>query len=377
MNRVKDFFKVACTRISWLWGGPRRSIAIAGLIGLAFILAIFVGSRSVNYCGPSPPDSLFSCELFPWMLSELSYLMEMHSPWMLFTGLAAAPSLILTWYWRKKDKLEDIEIAREGQITERFTRAIELLGSDKMAAHLGAIYALERISKDSKKDHWTIVETLAAFIRESAPWLPKESEDALEKGKKPANDVQAALTVLGRRKWREDESGYIDLSYADLGGANLLGAHLEGAYLWVTNLEKANLRGAHLEGAILNFAHLERTNLFEGHLEKANLGGAHLVGVNLGLAHLEKAKLGVAHLEAAILIRAHLEEAILNDVHLYGADLRKVHLEGANLWGADLHGANLDEAKLNGAKYDKRTIFPEGFDPKAQGMILAKENEEE
>ncbi|WP_062294251.1 hypothetical protein [Nostoc piscinale] len=34
---------------------------------------------------------------------------------------------------------------------------------------LGAIYTLERIAKDSAKDHWTIMEVLTAFVRENAP----------------------------------------------------------------------------------------------------------------------------------------------------------------------------------------------------------------
>jgi hypothetical protein len=36
--------------------------------------------------------------------------------------------------------------AREGQITERFTRAIDQLGNPSIEIRLGGIYALERIS---------------------------------------------------------------------------------------------------------------------------------------------------------------------------------------------------------------------------------------
>ena len=42
----------------------------------------------------------------------------------------------------------NVAIAQEGQISERFTRAIEQLGSkDNLAVRLGGIYALERIEK--------------------------------------------------------------------------------------------------------------------------------------------------------------------------------------------------------------------------------------
>jgi len=62
-----------------------------------------------------------------------------------------------------------IEVSREDQITERFTRAIEQLGNEEsMAVRLGGIYALERIAKDSEKDHWIAMEVLTAYVREKA-----------------------------------------------------------------------------------------------------------------------------------------------------------------------------------------------------------------
>ena len=44
-------------------------------------------------------------------------------------------------------------IAQEQQITERFTRATEQLGDDKEPIILGGVYALERIARDSHRDH--------------------------------------------------------------------------------------------------------------------------------------------------------------------------------------------------------------------------------
>ncbi len=69
----------------------------------------------------------------------------------------------LYFTWRR------IEIAKEEQITERFTRAIDQLGSEKLEIRLGGIYALERIARDSKRDHWTIMEVLMAFVKANSP----------------------------------------------------------------------------------------------------------------------------------------------------------------------------------------------------------------
>ena len=35
--------------------------------------------------------------------------------------------------------------------------------------------ALERLSRDSQEDHWTIMEVLTAYVRDNAPWPPKRA----------------------------------------------------------------------------------------------------------------------------------------------------------------------------------------------------------
>ncbi len=63
-----------------------------------------------------------------------------------------------------------VEVAREGQITDRFTRAVDQLGKkDQIEIRLGGIYALERIARDSQKDHWTVMEVLTAYVRTRSP----------------------------------------------------------------------------------------------------------------------------------------------------------------------------------------------------------------
>lgn len=70
-----------------------------------------------------------------------------------------------------------VQVGREGQITERFTRAIEHLGKDKsLDERLGGIYALERIARDSPVDRRTITEVLTAYVRSHSP-RPPEDED--------------------------------------------------------------------------------------------------------------------------------------------------------------------------------------------------------
>ena len=130
---------------------------------------------------------------------------------------------------------ETVRVAEEGHITERFTRAIDQLGSANMAIRLGGIYALERIAKDSEKDHGPIMEVLTAYVRENAT---KTGAYLLKAAKKPPTDIQAILTVLGRRETTDDNrlKNPLDLTNTQLGGANLGGANLTGVALYGADL---------------------------------------------------------------------------------------------------------------------------------------------
>jgi hypothetical protein len=61
---------------------------------------------------------------------------------------------------------QTLHVSQEGQITDRFTKAIDQLGKDSLTVRLGGIYALERIARNSESDHWTVMEVLTAFVRE-------------------------------------------------------------------------------------------------------------------------------------------------------------------------------------------------------------------
>jgi hypothetical protein len=63
---------------------------------------------------------------------------------------------------------QTLRTTQEGQITDRFTKAIDQLGKDTLAVRLGGIYALERIARDSESDYRAVMEVLTAFVRESA-----------------------------------------------------------------------------------------------------------------------------------------------------------------------------------------------------------------
>jgi len=207
---------------------------------------------------------------------------------------------------------DQVRLADRGQITDRFSRAIDQLGQvgpDKLSIRLGGIYALERIMRDSPEDGPTIIEVLCAFIRTNArdPQPGKAQEIPPS-----SDDVRAAITVLGRRpKPHAPQNQQLDLAGTQLS--------LQGI-----SLKKGNFAGADLISA--------------------DLTAADLSGVDMSRSNM----LGVDLFEAALPF-ALLQYANLRDADLRDADLREVDFRNANLSGSDLRNAYLGEAKLDRA----------------------------
>lgn len=144
-----------------------------------------------------------------------------------------------------RSQFEALKISEEGQITERFTRAVEQLGSGKLELRLGGIYALERIARDSAKDHLTVMEVLTAFLKEHTKISKEKKQQDRENRikKKPSEynieeieslptDIQTAITVIGRRKWIEvevKEKWYLEFYDLNIQRASFIGANLHEA----------------------------------------------------------------------------------------------------------------------------------------------------
>lgn len=186
---------------------------------------------------------------------------------------------------------QQLALLREGQITERFMRAIENLGSSNTYVRVGSIFALERIAKESEDHRPYVVSTLATLIRESLPALNLRESKYVTELQVRAPDAQAALTALCRSPLSDDrhrwtEVGGLDLSRADLRRAVLRGADLRCANLYGCRLEGADLHGADLRDSVLseaNFGAVDQGNA--AFRQGADLRNADLRGAQFKKAH--------------------------------------------------------------------------------------------
>lgn len=183
--------------MAWPTGHLPVAVGIAGVVGLLVCLLVFA----------APPP-------FPrgWSLE-----------WLVFVV-----GVFFTY--------RQLQTAREGQITERYTRAIDQLAHSELNVRVGAIYALERIARDSPVDRPTIAEVLTAFVRSHSPWPPKlpgqyvataPLDDVPDLAVR-APDVQTCLTVLDRGGFASTVRTGLNLGAVDLRRATLYGARLEG-----------------------------------------------------------------------------------------------------------------------------------------------------
>jgi hypothetical protein len=267
------------------------------------------------------------------------------------------------------------EQVRDGQITDRYIKAVEQLGStdaERMSVRIGAIFALERIARESKTDHWPIMELLTAFVRDRSGGREKITvrpdnlvdrqrlrtlrdhsfiAEAVDRGsgrqylvlrmsdgtllnhwqnQPPTEDLQAAMTVIGRRNlaYESDQSLRLNLRYA--------------------NLRELNLESAHLEGADLNDVNLYGTQLDLACLTGASLRGVYFVGASLAGADLRRAVISGVMTTAAPMPNADLREAVMQNI-----DTDVPSVDGKT-------NLRLDDADTRGLIVDNHILPPRG-----------------
>lgn len=174
-------------------------------------------------------------------------------------------------------KLE--EHAQKSHLTERFAKAVELLGRpDSLTVRVGGIYALEKIAQeDPETYHKTVYELLVTFVRQrasgSAPALNETSESI--EGSWVSRDVQIAMTIIGRRNLEyEEKRGGAGFSLAKL--LDFSGLNLRGVVLDDLTFESADFHGAHLKSAQFTNSNLNNAKFWFSNCDLENFSGASL-----------------------------------------------------------------------------------------------------
>lgn len=333
----------------WEWRWPRRLLTVLSAL-------VLVGAALVV------PELLPGPDGITDPAAEAKARNDLRNAAIQSLGVLAI--LVAGWYTARTYRL-----GHEGHLTDRFKAGVDLLaGSDVSTA--GGMLALERVARDSPRDHPVVMELLAMFARVYA--LSEE-------------ELRTALMIIGRRELRYDHRRPfpIDLRGLKADRMTLVGLNLDSADLSGASFNSSSLRRLVARKSLLDHAQLEGVDLQQGRLDDADLKDARLssavlVGAELRDAHLTRANLSGAVLMSTDFSRADLSDADLSDAQLHqavfagavmtratlrrswcsprrtppdfsGAVLAGVSAEDAILPRADFRNANLTGATLDGA----------------------------
>jgi uncharacterized protein YjbI with pentapeptide repeats len=276
------------------------------LLSIAFIGAIFVTRSAPGWFASAgsihdPKDRL---------TAELSILQFAAQT---LGGTFVLLGLYFTW--------RNLRLGVEGQVTDRFNKAVDHVGSEKLEIRLGGIFALARIARDSPTDRSAIYEILSAYVR-------LKSADPTGTPEAPNADIQAALTVLANRPIsRHCAKQVLDLTGARLRGADLNGgnftnasfrdADLARAQFYAADLRAANFAGAGLQYAYLRDARISHSNLTSADLSNASLRGCDCAGVLFAGTRLAETSLIDADLRyAKYLTKEQISRSVVDNTRL-------------------------------------------------------------
>lgn len=300
-------------------------------------------------------------------------------------------------------------LAQQTAITERYTAAVELLGSDSESARVGGIYSLMSIADESKERTAPAHALLSSFIKSFPPTDIADRLDKYEIKACPSHllrngdiprdrkvpqpryeaprELEAAARVLGTRPSWLASGGVLgaDFTQTCLVGVDLSGADLRGANFKGSTINEVDFTGADLTGAqfflpgsyswdpsgqqfylpIFDSAKLDSIDFTsDSGYQFYNLStngttfrNSNFDGVDFGIR--TNADGMPVPLSPIVNDKPPAAKFLFKEANLSNASF-----VGANLVGADLSAAhNLDDANLEGVYYNDSTVWPEGFQP--------------
>ena len=413
---------------------------IISVIGLLIALIVILG---IGYLLVDIVNLYFSPD-------ETNRFSKLRTSLFILAALIGIPFFLWrTWIAQQQSLIAEkqAETARDRAYTELFTKAMEQLGAEKpkkedvldkkgnlakdnagqplmreiyvpnIEVRIGAIYALERIMNDSRKDATAIVDTLAAYVRENcgdaqefeceiprlskfrtnSAWLKAIKQyvgDPLahEEGTVVARaralrdlphvnrvDIKTALTVIGRRPdWMKAEELARQRPKPDLRNVNLQGWDLSTFHLNLLNLQSAKMQGAYLRGAEMQNADLfnavmQGADFSEAKIQNAILAYTKMQGVKMAFAQMQGlnmigSEIHCSDLSNAKMLGVNLTNAQMQNSDLSYAEMQKASLVRSEMQGADLSSANIQESILSNANMNRAILR----DSKMQRAVLKR-----
>ena len=257
-------------------------------------------------------------------------------------GLAVAAIIALpVAIWRSRVAEQQVDVAQQGVLNERYQKSAEMLGSEVLSVRLGGIIALERLALEHPAQHHTeVMKLLFAFIRQPIE-DQKVRNDSTWGMRGGRSDVLAAIDAVKMCRSQNRKTEANSLHVIDLRGADLQQTDLSDIDL---SIELETESPAFVRGALLPSIQYARADLSHANLSNARLKDATLSRCFCDRTNFTAADLSGADLTGAGLALSNLRNAILSNATFKGADLSGAEFAEATPGEADLTQQQLDEA---------------------------------
>ena len=294
--------------------------------------------------------------------------------------------------------------AIRGLETERYGRAIEQLGHDKIGIRIGGLFGLEALATDApERFAETVYENLVAYLIEYTkpdPELAQKIEAAGRNNEdedeplelvpvpvipKVGTDVQTVLKILFRKRGLFDThitaltdnnetlgDGErvpvvgVHLVDVDLSGAWLVGADFREATLTDTFFHNAAIINSNFRKATLTDASFHNAAIINSKFRKATLTDASFREATLTVTSFREAVLNGITFHEAKVKDSDFGTARITDAHFSGTIIINTHFAGARITNsrfakADLAGVDFIEATIIGTRFTDASITSSYF----------------
>ena len=282
--------------------------------------------------------------------------------------------------YRLEKQEEQIDLQRKQRTDDRFTTAVELLGSSETSARTGAIYSLYHLAIEDKKYRKEIAQILCSHIRS------KTNEPDYKEAHKDraSNEIQSTIDLLLKNQdgnkglyyqdfAKEENFPQANFEYAYLVKADFYEAQCQGASFFNAQCQEANFNHAQCQGADFfdvecqgakfnkaqcqgagfNHAQCQGAKFIHAQCQGAYFLNAQCQGANFTLAQCQEARFLKAHCQGTDFFNVECQGAGFNHAQFQGANFRLAQCQGAEFIGAQCQGAGFNHAQCQGAGFDE------------------------
>lgn len=231
--------------------------------------------------------------------------------------------------------LRQLRASDAAQREERWSRAVDMVASDREELRILGVSALERLGSHVSDDRQQTVDLLAGMVR-------ARSKERGTDSKTLPRDALAGILAISRLNAAANGRLRIDLTGADLSYGVLSKVDLRSAFFSRTNMRHTVLDDAQLNGADFSRADWSYGRALSAQLDGAKADSLIAVGCNFSNAFFIRSNFNSCDFREASFDRARLENHLTAGGDFRNASFQSAKFIATGFTHSDLRGADLN-----------------------------------